>query len=134
MQERFRVALGNFKKLITVTHGITTLEELHSDIRIAFSKCPIYRQDEFVVQYFDEQFNEFIDLDDISELTLLMDKRLQVSYMDNMCELKNLSSAPMTSSITEGSATDESQISSSEGDESIQKCMDGSDETMAQTK
>ena len=94
IEERFRVALGKFKKLITVTHGITTLEDLRNDIHNAFAKFQIYRNEEFVVQYFNEQFREFIDLDDITELTLLINKTLQIIYIDEMCEFKNDRKAP----------------------------------------
>ena len=144
MQERFRVALGNFRKLVTVTHGVTTLENLHSDIHFAFSKCPIYRNAEFILQYFDEQFNEFIDLDDVNELNLLIDKRLQVVYMDDMFEVTK--SGPITSSVAEGhnecggtasdissiiagndgsvTAMNERESSQSGSDSSTQNCLD----------
>ena len=71
MTDRFRVALGNFKKIVSVTHGTTSLTELCDAINLSFCKCPLFRKDEeYIIQYYSDEFDEFVDLDDISELTL----------------------------------------------------------------
>lgn len=74
MEEKFRVALKNFKKLITVTIGVTTLEELHQKIEFSFSKCPKFKKN-FRLQYYEDSFEEFVDLDNIEDLTCVIDKR-----------------------------------------------------------
>lgn len=74
MEEKYRVALKNFKKVITIQPGITSLEELHEKIALAFKNCPIFKEP-FQVQYFDEDFDEFVDLDYVSSLACVIDKR-----------------------------------------------------------
>ena len=132
MEERFRVGLGKFKKLITVTHGITTLEDLRNDINNAFAKCPIYKNEEFVVQYFNEQFREFIDLDDITELTLLIDKTLQIMYIDEMCEFKD--DIDRKAPINSSSITEESQNETISESQSGSEVLEQSTEIMEHTK
>ena len=80
MEEKAIVEFGHFKKIIRITLGTSTLAELRNKISLAFCQCSGFAGDDFCLQYFDEDVEDYVDLDVISDLVSSLDKKMKIFY------------------------------------------------------
>ena len=115
--EKFKVILGSFKKIFHIS-PVMSMEDLHSDIKFSFSKCPIFKvNEEFRLQVFDDDFDEFVDLDDISQLHLVIDRRIQLVFETNNLNATYTSDSTDTSNINNSNIVPIDAEVSDEGDD-----------------
>ena len=66
-----------------------------------FQNALFFTKENYIIQYYNDDFEEFVDLDDISDCTLLIEKRLKIVFESDMSSTDvNLNSTEKDTSNT----------------------------------